>query len=393
MNSTMTARLIAAVILLPCAVFFAADHSPHAIMEINLKDHVKRVERFPALSRDMITEISFSPDESKIAVMMGLYPTEPESTRHVSDYASYLLVSPVSTSNKEVKQLAPALNFYPQETDESRILWSPKGDFLVVRGTILRIEDGRTCTINPEPGIGGPIDGFVDENHVIAFSLRLDYKVNGMRSAGPLTKLYTIAMDCSVVGSWGVDQSWVLVDTSPNRGLVALRSGAAGGKYNEVLVVEAATKTIIQRWPKNVMQGSLLRFAEDGKTLCAGVLVQREHSALGCWDVKTGELIAEHPKLDGGGPFWVASSGTRVVASDFRYVRGINEDFDGRRYKGRVLWDFRTGKDLFSWMPDRQTVIDPFHKQREGPYAIAISPSGKYIAEAGDGVVRIRAVD
>src|SRR6266702_4110772 len=110
----MMSRLILVAILLPCAVFFAADHSPHRIMEINLKDRVKRVERFPALSQDMITAISFSPDESKIAVMMGLYPTEPKSRRHVSDYASYLIVAPVSTSNKDVKQLAPALDFPPQ---------------------------------------------------------------------------------------------------------------------------------------------------------------------------------------------------------------------------------------------------------------------------------------
>jgi hypothetical protein len=224
----MMSRLIPVAILLPCAVFFAADHGPHRIMEINLKDHVRRVERFPALSRDMITAISFSADETKIAVMMGLYPTEPESHRNVLDYASYLIVVPVSKSNNDVKQLAPALPFYPQETDESRILWSPKGDFLVVKGTIMRIEDGSTCVVHPEPGMGGGIDGFVDESHVIAESLRLNFKASEVRSEGPLTKLYTIATDCSVVGSWGVDQTWVLVDTAPNRGLVALRAGAAG---------------------------------------------------------------------------------------------------------------------------------------------------------------------
>lgn len=87
------------------------------------------------------------------------------------------------------------------------------------------------------------------------------------------------------------------------------------------------------------------------------------------------------------------SKGTRAIASDFRYIHGLTRDLDGRRYKGRVLWDFGSGKELLSWMPRAQTVIAPFEKQTKDPYACAISPSGRYIAEGGDGVVRISTVE
>jgi hypothetical protein len=60
----------------------------------------------------------------------------------------------------------------------------------------------------------------------------------------------------------------------------------------------------------------------------------------------------------------------------------------------RVVWDFSTGAEIASWKPDTQTYSLPglVHPVKE-PFAVAISPDGQYIAEGGNGILRLYKIE
>ena len=58
----------------------------------------------------------------------------------------------------------------------------------------------------------------------------------------------------------------------------------------------------------------------------------------------------------------------------------------------RVLWDYRTGQQLADWIPESQKwqyPIGDMKLERSNRFAFAISPTGRYIAEGGNGVLRL----
>ena len=135
-----------------------------------------------------------------------------------------------------------------------------------------------------------------------------------------------------------------------------------------------------------------VKFTDKGCVICESRRADHERKFLRFWDSETGELIAQHPTLNGGGPAFVASNGTRVLAMDERYINGINEEADRRWLRAQEVWDFRTQKRVARWDIRWQKLEQPYPAPRniaDAPYTVDISPSGQLIAEAGDGVLRM----
>jgi hypothetical protein len=91
----------------------------------------------------------------------------------------------------------------------------------------------------------------------------------------------------------------------------------------------------------------------------------------------------------GGAPLAAAAGGTRITISDYQALWNfLFREYDATVRRG-VLWDFRAGSAIADWRPEMQSyqLPGPTRAVTE-PFAFAISPDGRYVAEGGDGILR-----
>jgi hypothetical protein len=134
-----------------------------------------------------------------------------------------------------------------------------------------------------------------------------------------------------------------------------------------------------------------VRFAEGGRTFCAAAGTQNHTFVpVRCLDVDTGRVIAEAASVKRAWSIVAASESSRVVISQYRpEPENIPTTSVVDR---RVVWDFRNGQQVAVWRPEFQKWRFPMGKIRQwrsNPFVFAISPTGKYIAEGGNGVLRL----
>jgi hypothetical protein len=166
---------------------------------------------------------------------------------------------------------------------------------------------------------------------------------------------------------------------------------ATNDPQTKTFVLDYQTKAIVQPWSEGGPFWDQ-SFAEGGKSVCAVGGYGRGSLHAQCWDVASGKRIAEFNGFTGGQPAAVSTRGSRVVLTHIRFFRGITEEFDMKSYKNRVVWDFRTGKEVVAWAPQTQVSETGSSHQLENPTEwapFAISPTGRYLAEGGNGVLRI----
>lgn len=86
-----------------------------------------------------------------------------------------------------------------------------------------------------------------------------------------------------------------------------------------------------------------------------------------------------------------AARATRAVVSDYRRSLIPLDDGYGIRLRGQYVWDFGTGKELASWYPESETYANVFTptKRITEQFRFAISPDGEFIAEGGNGLIRL----
>jgi hypothetical protein len=98
---------------------------------------------------------------------------------------------------------------------------------------------------------------------------------------------------------------------------------------------------------------------------------------------------------NGTEPIATAAHATRLVVSDYRRRKPLF-DYEYRTiFKGRVIWDFGTGKVLASWLPESETYpyVSSHGEQITEPFRFAISPDGHYVAEGGNGKLRLYKIE
>ena len=142
------------------------------------------------------------------------------------------------------------------------------------------------------------------------------------------------------------------------------------------------------------------RFAESGKTLC-GLHGDEWHRTVECVSVDSGRTL-------GVGKEWsnpeirTAIASSRVVISEYtRKLDWIDLCWYTGALRGRVIWDFRSGKTIARWKPKDQKVItgdygarsSPANVPQTRPYLFDISPDGGYIVEGGAGVISLYRIE
>ena len=109
-----------------------------------------------------------------------------------------------------------------------------------------------------------------------------------------------------------------------------------------------------------------------------------------CLDVDTGKVIAEAASVKRAWSITTASESSRVVIAQYRWElenRPTTSVLDRR-----IIWDFRTGRQIATWRPEFQKWRFPIGEIKQGrsnPFVFAISPTGRCIAEGGNGILRL----
>ena len=122
----------------------------------------------------------------------------------------------------------------------------------------------------------------------------------------------------------------------------------------------------IQRWETHQLYSGA-RFADSGKAICGGDQSGGDEKVkipLQCLDVDTGKVIAEAQSISGGA-ISTSERASRVVSDDIARVKIPFSYEHGTISKRRVIWDFKTGKEVASWGPRTQSyeefdIKEPF---------------------------------
>jgi WD40 repeat protein len=357
--------------------------SLRAVWEVDLRKAIQGhgVVHDPDLP---VWSLTFSPDGSQLAVVADQWLLGTKTTRApYYDIDSGLFII-------QAEHPAQSVRWYDDLLDRDRVQWSPGGALIFAAKTVIRLADGKRCGI--PPAYAAAEGGFLSADK-LAFDITL---VPSASAKGDL--LGSFGADCGLQEKWLVPGMWSVSDVSADRGLVLVNSKTHAP--GEVVIVDPATKRELHRWPTTdswegwtvqLMAGAV--FADSGKAICCGSEAETKKLPVSCWDVDTGEKIADAPNVRGGNPIEAAAQASRIVVSDYSRVRESLFSYEfGEKLKRMVVWDFRSGEEIASWHPGYQAYNDlgpvpPKHSKDLCPFAI--SPDGQYIAEGCNGVVRL----
>ncbi len=239
--------------------------------------------------------------------------------------------------------------------------WSPDSQTIYAGRHVVHLPDQKACELPPN----SIAPKFIGKGSIVAFHIDPQPTPNGIVDflhPGPAHLRFYDA-DCQEQESWEVPSNWLIMDASPDRGLLSVSVVVAGSPWTTELIVSPFEKKILHSASgPDAPRG---RFADQGKAICGKI----------CWAVDTGKTI-------------VPDHSIRVVLDD--YKAGLFSAFTEMAARRRV-WDFRSGKEVVSWKLNFLTYstrfdLDGFYRDR-GPIPCAISPTGEHIVEGGDGKI------
>ncbi len=359
-------RVLTVFLLLAGACPWFAAAGLRKIWELDLRTVIHQ-DGEPGKSALLVQGLRFSPDGTRIAVN---FDQSPDPKRMMSR----LLILKTEQPSDDVKQFNVNGVGDGMRGPGPGFGWSPAGDMVVLAKTLIRWKEGKTCGL-PRPGT------FLNQDHLLGD----EFKELTLEAHSTRISLYDA--DCRTVGNWDSEEFRSIRDVSVDRGLVLLEESDLT-KVRKVLLVDPIKKTVLRVWGPEMVLG---KFADSGKAICVGQGADKPGRVpFSCWEVDTDKKIADAPTINGGGRFAPALHASRVVGDDVHVKRELfyNEYYD--YVKRRVVWDFRAGKELLSWRPQVQAdehTTDPQY------FAVAISPDGQYIAEGGNGVIRLYQVE
>ncbi|HEY2859033.1 MAG TPA: hypothetical protein VGJ21_11495 [Terracidiphilus sp.] len=381
-----TAALIAVLIAMFATQLVSAP-PPKLIREIDLSQITSGLPgHMPG------TTFAFSPDEKWFAITFSGYPVGPQG-RGIITHAgsSKVLLIPVHGPAGQQVQIDPGPGIWGPPR------WSPNSDsFFAVGSTpnarnrltggTLKVWNFRGEELSHSDGpfwmnfaLSGATFGFVDSEHLL---VRED-------STRKSHEFKILDLHGQLVNTWTAPKQWRVVDISPDRHLLAVTDEHAF----KTLVVDYPSKKVIlskdnpyQPLDIESYQGAENRvsrelFTEGGRTLCSVGSVEfqpaRKDTFTECWDVDSGKKIAQFGGFLGGAPAAASSHGSRLVLTNGILLRSKKTDSIFQSYGQRVVWDFRSGDEVAAW------------DNTSGPAPIAISSSGRYVAEANGVLLRI----
>jgi hypothetical protein len=388
-----TAALIALIAMLAAQLVSAPP--PKLIREIDLSQLIPGRPGYKPS-----TTFAFSPDEKWLAVTFSAHQAGPHGRGNIGQSGSEkVLLVPVKGPADQQVQIDPGL------LSSGNPGWSPNSDAFFLQGLApdaqsprtegtLKVWNLRGEELLHRDGVVwlnvGPLRGmfgFVDPEHLLgrADSTRKPHEFEILDLHG------------QVVDTWTAPKQWRVVDTSPDRHLLAVLSNE---RASQTLVVDYPSKKVILSKDnpyQEIGTGQIASFSdfftEGGRTLCSVGSVEfqpaRKDTFTQCWDVDSGKKIAQFDAFLGGAPAAASSHGSRLVLTSgvlFTKKDGLKV----ASYGQRVVWDFRSGTQVAAWdMPGFSWSGISHPPELLRPVPAAISSSGRYAAEADGVLLRI----
>lgn len=335
-----------------------------------------------------ILTLAFSPDEHWIAIL-----GEPQ-THALSNYESDLLLVPTPPPTAAIEN-RPLEHPVPIDTGRPIFwgpVWAPRSDAVLVgelpeltrgvaklfsiRGDQLWARDAPQSPI-PSARPGGQVFGFLDSDHLIAELLRKHKPA----------AFATLDLHGELTDTWPVPKKWTIAAVSPHRRLLAVYSDDYRSK---TLIIDYPSRRIVQSkknptWLYRDGIRALINaefFTETGGTLCAVGGRTDEARPAECWSVDTGKTIGQFRGVFGGAPAAASAHASRIVLTQVRTSFRPEIDYFG----DCVVWDYRSGIEVAEWPAAGQAAGGGGVIQ---PASVAISATGRYVAEGADGMLRV----
>ena len=338
---------------------------------------------------DMVAQVwgvRFSPDETKVAIGFGPRWNFDSQPRHV-------VVVAVDQPQVLLREFDLAIGSpFPSS---GNLAWSPSGSVLVTRQPpiMLRFGSAPPCAFPKGSGFGG----FLSEDRMIIT----------LRDQG---EIRVVTSGCSVSDRWTVGSPADVLDTSPQRGLIAIQRFRSSGSPPVVEVIDAASHQVKQRWTWNTQatfQVNVL-FADQGRLVCTGNPRQDKLGPdVACWDVQTGSRTAENDRVAVDRHGINGTGGGLLAITDYKFIShqgtlwvflDLNNDYTVPQR--HLIWDISTGAEVTSWGRFGkffQTELWGRYLERaekiSTPTVISLSPTGKYVAEGGSGSVSVHLLE
>ncbi|MGA3242573.1 MAG: hypothetical protein ABSG03_40545 [Bryobacteraceae bacterium] len=336
-------------------------------------------------STHSVQALAFSPDNKWIAVAVGRHYKP--GTSDPREFASHVIVVPTEGDAAHPLQIDPGV-----WVTQNALIWAPDSSAVLISADAApkwyAIPGGELWKHGKPDSRLNMVLGFVDARLGMAYASQ-EERSRAEREGAPRV-LYIFDLTGRIVDEWRVPSRWWFAAVNPDRHLVAVSedSRLASAPFP---IFAYPSKAEIQGWSVDKTFG-WPNFAEAGKTVCGFGGYGRAVPYATCWDVDTGKKIAGFRGFRGGDPVSVSSQASRIVLTHIRNYRGITEEFDMHSYHDRVVWDFRTDKVIAEWVPITQateTGMRPPEDKRTEFGPSVISPSGRYIAEGSNGIIRI----
>lgn len=328
--------------------------------------------RFVHGQKDLTTVvwgISFSPDESKVAIGFGPYSDLSSDPQHV-------VIVPVGSPSTVLREFDVSLRNYLPST----FAWTPSGTALIVGDRLaapvmLSLDKEPACTFPERSQFGG----FLSEDHMVL--------------TAPDSEVRILRRDCSLIESWKTADDTRVLGTSPEQDLIAILNRSPDGSSETELL--SGTNQVKQRWISNAVdtRGAVtggFHFADSGKLFCSGYNPGKELQInVACRDTQSGSIVAMNTNVVLWNGSIHSSGGGMLAITDYSVTDRTGKisqllDSGGRiiTVRRRLIWNIRAGKEIASW-------TGPTTKPN---FVLALSPTGKYAAEGGSGSVSVYAL-
>jgi hypothetical protein len=267
-------------------------------------------------------------------------------------------------------------------------MWSASSEVIIAGRSVIHLGSGETCELPLDLG-----HGFVSPHRIVSQAI----PAQQMNISNDPTELDFFDDNCRHLDKWEPEPGFFVDDVSFERGMLVgyVRRASISVRPTNYLVLDAGARKIVAKWPWPEAGGEA-RFANFGRAICLATTPDGpKRVPLRCLDVGSGRVISEAAKINGGAPIFTADHASLIIADD---TRGVRLPFGerGTIFERRVVWDFQTGKELLSWRPDTQLYLDTRIRPPlvvKTPFNVAISPDGNYIAEGGNGTLRLYRIE
>lgn len=325
--------------------------------------------------------LAFSPDDTRLAIGFN---------RLGDAGASNVIIVAVDNPKAVLRGFAPpgparGLELFVPGS----IQWSPSGKLLAAYRRVLSLESERSCLAPADFEFGG----FLAADRIVFAKRGLTGQIQVRRP------------DCSIEDDWQMPNGFSYVwGTCPQAGFIGIQTvpdwPKAETMETHLLSYPGHTTTRQWTWDGSATQGGMI-LADSCKAICAGEshLKEKNTSHDACWSTNSGAKIADDARLtrtdeqafDGSGGALVAVTVSRSVCRDSAFWRYLDMDGCASRTTRRVLWNIETNEEVLSW-PVLSQQLSIRGRKASDPFGVALSSTGKYLAEGGAGRVRLYAL-